>query len=374
MKKIYLFLMGGLLCALLSGCAGNPQTVASGAAPALPPMRGADISYLDQLESLGTVFTYKGTETPLMDILAVEGLNWVRLRLWVDPAATGGWCDLERTVKMATRAQDAGFKVLLCLHYSDWWADPASQTIPASWQTLTSKELANQVHSYTAQVLKKLIDAGAAPDMVQVGNEIGNGMLWPEGRLHDGRTDGWQRLSVLLGAGIAAVREADPRLPVMLHTELGGNPRAARVWYAAAQSYNLDYDVIGLSYYPVWHGTDLDVVKQNLTDLSSRFDKDVCIVETSYPWTLHWQNDDQRNVVGTAEQLVPGFPATAQGQSSYLAELARIVASVPNGRGVGLFWWEPASVSVPGFPSSMENLSWFDFSLEYNGTAGVLRP
>lgn len=135
---------------------------------------------------------------------------------------------------------------------------------------------------------------GGSPDMVQVGNEIAHGMLWPQGSLINGRKNGWQRLASLLKPGIAAIREYDSTVAIMLHTELGGSPTDAQKWYQAAENYSLDYDIIGLSNYPVWHGKSLSIVAKNLNDLSARFGKDVCIVETSYPWTLIQQNDGEK--------------------------------------------------------------------------------
>ncbi|ULQ59635.1 arabinogalactan endo-1,4-beta-galactosidase [Brucepastera parasyntrophica] len=336
----------------------------------LPEMRGADISFYDQLESMGTVFLDNGTERDLLDILWDRNVNWIRLRLWKDPSGHDSWCSLERTLEMARRVKEAGFYFLLDIHYSDWWADPGHQTKPADWIDLSYEELILAVYDYTSDVLRAFVDAGCVPDMVQIGNEITNGMLWPDGAVDYAGPNPFEKLMPLVSSGIQAARETVPGILIMLHLDSGGNNAVSRSWFDAAVSYDLYFDTIGLSYYPFWHGRDLAVLEANLTDLAVRYNKDICIVETSYPWTLDW-NDNERNTVGSPAQLVSGYPATPEGQKKYLAALMEIMDSLPGKHGAGIFWWEPDFVAVPGFPSSQENLTWFDFNLEYNGCADV---
>ena len=165
---------------LSSSCAGSSVNTVK-PSPVLP-MCGADISFLDQLESMNTGFIEDGKVTPLLDILKNNGVNWIRLRLWVDPSEHDNWCNLSRTVAIAKRVKAAGFSFLLDIHYSDWWADPSQQTIPAAWQSLPHADIASTIEDYSRTSVQEFVDAGASPDIVQVGNEITGGMLWPNGR------------------------------------------------------------------------------------------------------------------------------------------------------------------------------------------------
>jgi arabinogalactan endo-1,4-beta-galactosidase len=170
----------------------------------------------------------------------------------------------------------------------------------------------------------------------------------------------WQRLASYLKAGAAGARAAVPGIRIMLHLHSGSDNATCRGWFDQARARGVPFDVIGLSYYPFWNSKNLDDVSANLADLAARYDKDVVIVETSYPWTLDWK-DGQANTVGTPSQLIPSYPATPAGQKDYLAELVRRVKAVPGGRGIGVFWWEPDYIAATNFLSSQENLAWFDF-------------
>jgi arabinogalactan endo-1,4-beta-galactosidase len=171
----------------------------------------------------------------------------------------------------------------------------------------------------------------------------------------------WERLAALLKAGAAGVRAAAPDARIMLHLHAGDDAATCRRWFDEARARAVPFDVIGLSYYPFWGSKNLAVVGANLAALAARYDRDVVIVETSYPWTLGW-HDDLANTVGMESQLIPAYPATPAGQKAYLAALIELVRAVPGGRGIGVFWWEPSFIAWPGFPSSQENLTWFDFT------------
>lgn len=320
--------------------------------------RGADISYYYQQEQCGVKFFCDGTETPLFAILKDAGVNWIRLRLWHTPE--NGWNTLSQTVSMAERIKAAGFSFLLDIHYSDRWADPAEQKIPAEWSGFDFSELQNAVKSYTAFVLEAFSAAGCAPDMVQTGNEIANGMLFPYGKIRDdGNCDDF--MSLLTGA-VETVRLKCSSAKVMLHIPCDSDSERVVWWYSQAQAHAIDYDVIGLSFYSFFTGTDFDIVSDTVYALSA-FGKEICIVETSYPWTLDW-NDSENNLVGRVEQLIPGFYATKEGQQQYLDEICRRTAA---SGGNGVFWWEPQAVCAEAFPSALENLSWFDFDNTYLG-------
>jgi arabinogalactan endo-1,4-beta-galactosidase len=332
-----------------------------------PKVRGADLSFTLQLEEAGVRWSADGRTAPVERIFRQAGANWVRLRVWVDPPA--GYSTLGSAVVLARRAKRAGLKVLLDLHYSDFWADPAHQTTPAAWADQTLDELAGTVRRYTRHCLETLSRAGAPADMVQIGNEITAGMLWPLGKLYDGSADqNWPGFLALLGAGIAGAREArvrGGRPRVMVHIDRGGDNGGSRYFFDHVVDAGLDLDVIGQSYYPFWHGT-LQQLQDNLVDLAQRYDKDLVVVETAYPWTLE-NGDDLENILNSLEQLPDAevWPPTPEGQLAYFTALRGVFAHVPDGHGLGFMSWEPEWVPgvgwTPGEGNPNDNLTLFDF-------------
>lgn len=244
-------------------------------------MLGADISFLPQLEERGIKFSDNGVEKDAIVILKDHGFNYVRLRIFNDPARDSGYspkkgfCDLEHTKKMAKRVKDAGVKLLLDFHYSDYWADPGKQYKPAAWRALSFAELKKAVYDYTKKVIQELKDQGTLPDMVQIGNEINHGIIWPEGSV--GSLDS---LAQMINAGTAAVKAVDPTVIMMLHVALGGQNDESVFFIDNMIARGVPFDVIGESYYPKWHGT-LDDLRDNLSDLVRRYNKDVIVVEYS---------------------------------------------------------------------------------------------
>jgi len=244
-------------------------------------MIGADISWLPELEARGTKFYDSGGETDAIALLKRHGFNWIRLRIFVNPendkgySPGKGFCDLSHTLAMARRVQAHGMKLLLDFHYSDYWADPQQQYKPAAWDTLPLPVLADTVRAYTARVLMALKAQGTPPSMVQVGNEINHGILWPDG--HIGNPD---QLALLLKAGAEGVAEADPSIPVMIHLALGGQQEEAIFWLDNMIARGVTFDLLGISYYPRWHGT-LEDLQTNLTGLVQRYHRPVNVVEYS---------------------------------------------------------------------------------------------
>jgi arabinogalactan endo-1,4-beta-galactosidase len=268
---------------------------------------GADISWVPQQEEQGRRFSAGGVETNLLKILKEHSFNAVRLRLFVDPTAPGGYsskgfCGMDATVAMARRVRAEGLQFLLDFHYSDTWADPAHQKKPAAWRELDFAGLTNAVHQYTRDTLTEFKRHGLTPDIVQVGNEISNGLLWPDGKAVD-----FERVAALLAAGIRGVREATPSAKVMLHLAWGGQNEKSRWFLDNAVKHGLDFDLIGQSYYPRWHGT-LEDLKANLIDLAARYRQGIIVVEYSTP---------------------------------HVREVNEIVHSLPAGKGLGTFIWEP---------------------------------
>lgn len=345
-----------VVASIAVGAAGSAR------ADGLPFIKGADVSFLDQIEQLGGVYYSAGAPQDLLQILQGHGINLIRLRIWNDPLL--GFSDLRRTVAMARRIKDAGLRFLLDFHYSDSWADPGKQTKPARWRNLSFDELRAAVHDYTRTVVKALADAGAPPDVVQIGNEITQGFLWDDGRVGGAfdTPEQWHRFAQLLQAGMAGVRDAGvaPSPLVMIHIDRGGDNAGARWFFDRLAAQGVDFDVIGLSFYPWWHGT-LEDARANMADLAERYGKDIVVVETAYPWTLD-DADLQPNIVRRPDQLHPGYPATVEGQAAFLRDLLRLVRDLPGGRGKGVVYWEPGYISLSRMGGSpWDNLTLFDF-------------
>jgi beta-galactosidase len=265
----------------------NPSTAlaTATASPAkkkfIDKMIGADISFLPELEARGVKFSDKGVEKDAIQILKDHGFNYVRLRVFNDPARDSGYspgkgfCDLARTKQMAKRVRAAGMKLLLDFHYSDYWADPGKQYKPFAWKGLSFEVLKDSMYKFTRRVIGELKAQGTTPDMVQIGNEINHGIIWPEGQVNH-----LDSLAQLLIAGTNATLSVDPNIIMMLHVALGGQNDES-VWFINnMMARGVPFDVIGESYYPKWHGT-LDDLRNNLTDLVRRYDKDVIVVEYS---------------------------------------------------------------------------------------------
>ena len=241
---------------------------------------GADLSFLKQAEDRGTVFKDNNEAKPGLQIFKDHGYNWIRLRLFHTPTRLPN--NLEYTIALAKDAKKLGFKFLLNYHYSDTWADPGKQTIPKAWEGKSHAELVQAVHEYTRDTIIAFRDAGALPDMVQLGNEITPGMLWPDGRL----PANWDNFADLIKAGIQGVeagRGTGPRPRIMIHIDKGGNKAATKSFFDKLNSYGVDYDVIGQSYYPWWHGSLLDL-RENLIFMAKEYQKDIMLVEVAYNW------------------------------------------------------------------------------------------
>lgn len=244
-------------------------------------MVGADISFLPELEAQNIKFSDKGVQKDAIQILKEHGFNYIRLRVFHNPALPNGYspktgfCDLENTKKMAKRVKEAGLKLLLDFHYSDYWADPGKQFKPEAWKGQDFTTLQKSLYDYTYQVMKALKDQGTTPDIVQVGNEINHGMVWPEGNISNP-----DELAQLFKAGTAAVKAVDPSVAIMLHIALGGQNHESVQFVDGMVQRGVHFDVIGQSYYPKWHGT-LDDLRDNLNDLIQRYGKDVVVVEYS---------------------------------------------------------------------------------------------
>ncbi len=331
---------------------------------------GADLSYVNEMEDCGAI--YKNSDNTIEDpykIFSDAGANLVRLRLWHDPAWTdySNYNDVKTAIQ---RAKAHGMKVLLDFHYSDTWADPAKQEIPAAWlpEINNTVALGGLLYNYTYDTLNELNSLNLLPDIVQVGNEI-NPMILQQGELV--WPIDWTRNSYLINKGIQAVRDISQNsgktVEVMLHI---AQPENGLWWFEqATQNGVIDFDWIGLSYYPLWSDYTLNNVSEPLGTLINTYNKRLMIVETAYPFTLT-NADSANNILGN-DALISGYPASQQGQLDYLNQLQFIIE---NAGGEGLIYWEPAWVSTAcstlwAQGSHWDNATLFDH--EYNATLGM---
>lgn len=322
-------------------------------------LRGGDISEIAQVEAEGGRYHYRGKAEDPFVLMRKAGWNFIRLRIWNNPRE--GWCDKSKTLALAKRAHEEGLKVSIDFHYSDWWADPGKQNKPAAWKDLSYVDLTKAIREYTRDVVADLVAQGTPPFMVQIGNEITPGMLWPDGKVEGSDPEKWGRLRTLIKAGIQGVRagEGSHDAQILLHIDQGGkNNATGRWWFDNLEKEPVDYDAIGLSYYPWWHG-DIANFEANLRDLARRYKKDVYVVELGYPWC---QDPAPGPHVYNGSHTEAGFPQTKEGQAAFTKRVLDIVRSLPDGRGKGVLWWAPLWISTPKRHSHYMNLSLFDDS------------
>ncbi|MFN2196850.1 MAG: arabinogalactan endo-beta-1,4-galactanase [Anaerolineales bacterium] len=332
-------------CTLSLNSDGGPDTWASFDDIELVPGRaelailGADISSLKKSEDLGGIYKYSdGTQADALQILKDNGMNYARLRVWVDPA--DGYHGKDELLEMAARLKSKDIQLLVDFHYSDNWADPGKQVKPAAWQDYDFEQLTAAVYDHTYDVCSSLVAQGTPPDMIQLGNEINAGMLWP-----DGDYEHFDNLAELLKAGYQAVQDCSSETLVMLHIAEGGDNEMARWWLGNITRRDVPFDVIGISYYPFWHGS-LAALQYNLNDISARYDKDVIVVETAYAFTDQ-ENDFLENIA-QSDMAIPDYPFTPEGQRSMLRDIMSVVRAVQDGRGLGVFYWDATWTAVPG--------------------------
>ena len=324
---------------------------------------GADLSYVPRLRELGAEYRAAGVPGDPLYILREHGFGVVRLRLWHTPSEP--WHGLDATLAYAREVADAGLDLMLDIHYSDTLADSGHQTVPAAWGDLELPALADSVRAYTSAVVGRMNAEGILPSYVQIGNEIRGGLLWEHGRVGGAwdTPEQWSALATLLEAGISGVEDALPDgadVETIVHVDDGGDGQFCRWFYDRLREQGVDFDVIGLSFYPWWHG-DLDELRANLYGLARRFGKKIIVVETAYPWTLDGLGPEA-DFVARPDDLDPSHPATPEGQASFLRELLATVEGAPGGLGLGVVYREPCFLELPGGPPNpWENMTLFDF-------------
>ncbi|NLL79916.1 MAG: glycosyl hydrolase [Clostridiales bacterium] len=319
-------------------------------------IKGMDVSSLREVEKCGGVFFDQGVKEDLFSILKRYGTNSIRLRVWNDPRSEEGYTygaggnDLATFLELAGRANRNGMGVLLDLHYSDFWTDPGKQFIPKEWKGKTVKQLEEAVYQYTVEIMKQIKTRGIRLDMVQVGNEVTNGLLWPYGKVPE-----YDNIARFLNAGIRGVRAIDTEIPVMIHLDCGCDQETCRVWFDEFTKRCEDFQVIGLSYYPFWQGT-LEGLAENMKFLAERYGRDVVVAEVSMGHTLtdyadyEKLSDDERKGMATKPHLAEKVPfaMTPEGQKAFMQVFLEKIQSVPDGKGKGFYYWEPAWLPVSG--------------------------
>ncbi|WP_243694643.1 glycoside hydrolase family 53 protein [Flavobacterium psychrotolerans] len=341
------------LFAILFSCSSDDETTKSVVAPPVVAedtfIRAADISFLPEIESSGAILYNNAKAEDLLTTLKNAGCNTVRIRLWKNPS--DGHSGMGEVKALAQRAKLLGLKVWLTVHYSDTWADPAVQTTPAEWKNLSFAELKTAVAAYTSNIMTEI-----NPDIIQIGNEINSGLLWPQGHLINQES----QCLALLAIASATIRSKVPNTKIMIH--YAGVTATNTNWFFNKLK-SIDYDYIGLSYYPIWHGKDLTVVKSTIDALGTTYNKKVIIAETAYPFTLGY-NDWTNNIVGLDSQLVTGYPATPDGQKSFVIALKDLVKSSASGQGFA--YWGGEWIAFKGNEakngSTFENQAFYDFS------------
>ena len=350
-----------LIIGFISGCnSGDPDK------PGFKhdlPYYGADLSYVNEMEDCGAVYLDDaGMPADPFKIFADNGTNLVRLRLWHNPDWSG-YSDYEDVKKSIQRSKQHGMEVLLDFHYSDTWADPSKQFVPAAWLDVVDDldALSDSIYNYTYKVLDDLASENLLPEMVQVGNEINSEILLenePSGAIN------WNRNAILLNRGIQAVRDISTAhsksIDIMLHV---AQPENGLWWFEEATANGItDYEWIGLSYYPKWSTYGLDTVSSAFRSLIRDYGKQLMVVETAYPFTM--DNADPANNIMGNDALADGYPATQQGQLDFLNRLSEIIGLAG---AEGIVYWEPAWVSTTcstpwGQGSHWDNATLFDHS------------
>lgn len=317
-------------------------------------IKGMDVSTLLEEEACGAKYYDHGTQMDLFDILQKYGVNSIRLRLWNDPYDEqgnpygAGTNDLEKTIILARRAMDHGMGWLLDFHYSDFWADPGKQVVPKAWRGLDEAGLEQAVYDYTVEVMEKLKQEGVSPSMVQVGNELTNGLLWPTGKKPE-----YDNIARYINAGIRGVRKVDSEVPIMIHLDNGGLNEMYVDWFEHFMERGEPFDVIGLSYYPFWHGAQGEL-EANMRDMAKRYGKRLVVAEVSMGFTMEDYRDreglpkDELKGMATKPELVENleYPMSAQGQADFMQDVMNRIKSVPGGE--GFYYWEPAWIPLPG--------------------------
>lgn len=303
-------------------------------------INGMDVSEVISLENSGVkYYNFNGEEEDVLKIFSDNGINYIRVRVWNNPFDNdgngfgGGNCTIDTAISLGKRATKYGMKLLVDFHYSDFWADPSKQMCPRAWVDMDIDDKSNAIYQYTKESLEKLKNASIDVGMVQIGNEINNGLA--------GETL-WNRRARLMKKASEAVREVLPKAKIAVHF---ANPEKKGSYEGYAKQleyYGVDYDIFASSYYPYWHGT-LDNLQNVLDYISDNYNKDTLVVETSYAYTIN-DTDCFSNTISDDGSVYKPYQYTIQGQASQIRDVIQAVCNMK--RGIGVFYWEGAWISV----------------------------
>ncbi|ANQ51391.1 arabinogalactan endo-1,4-beta-galactosidase [Flammeovirga sp. MY04] len=341
-------------------------------------INGVDLSYVNQIQERGGRYFEGDNEKDIYQIFSEKGNDLVRLRLWHHPIwtkelygdeGTKMYNDFDDIQKSIIQSKKNNMKTLLDFHYSDTWADPEKQYVPKAWEQITDiNVLRDSVYNYTFSTLDLLGESDALPDLIQLGNETNCGLFYsdrPENfpSCEVCNDKNWENAATIFQAGVEAVTAIEKKYEVdikkILHV---ADPQYLDWWFGELSNYSVDYDIIGVSYYPLWHtAISFNNLPQHLKSIGTKFNKEVMILETAYPWTREG-NDDMPNLFGDQTPL-PNYPFTAEGQLNYMRDLTKEMKEVGV---IGVVYWEAGWIAYPiktlwGTGSSWENCTYFDY-------------
>ncbi|BBH68132.1 arabinogalactan endo-beta-1,4-galactanase [Actinoplanes sp. OR16] len=358
MRALKALFMAAVLAATVA-LTGTPAQAAS------LTMLGADVSSLQRSLDLGAKYYKNGAATDPYDILKGAGANYMRLRVWNNPAS--GYNNKAKVLQQARSIKAKGLKLLIDFHYSDTWADPGKQYPPAAWASHSLSQLQTDVYNYTYDVCTALKAQGTTPDSVQIGNEINVGMLWPVGQVSNSN---FAPLASLLKQGYNATKACNSSTQVMIHTANSDSLTNARWFYDGIKAAGVTWDITALSYYCMWHGT-LANLYNVITDLRTRYAKPVVIAETAYQFTSADADAEKNSIPGTV--LCDNIPSTWAGQAQ---QFTWVQNTARNAGAIGVFYWEPTWTAIAGNgwdPANIngtgdgwDNMATFDWSGNVN--------
>ena len=325
--------------------------------------KGMDLSFQTELEDYNVEYKdANGNRIELLDFAKDNGTNLVRLKLWHTSQ------DDENTLSdvkaYAQRIKSKNMDFLLDFHYSDYWADPGKQFPPIAWQSMNFNQVKVAIYEYTKDVVQQLKNQNTLPEIIQIGNETNSGFLWDYGKVWNEFQDNWPNYATLVGEAIRAIREVDTEnnVTIMLHHS---NVENAIYFFTELETFNLDFDMIGLSYYPQFHTQNLNLVQSKLNELATTFNKEILIVEVAYPFSFDWK-DNSNNYIGDSSQILTEFPATPLGQKAYFEWLIQAIKNIPDNKGKGFCYWAPDWVTFTGNETTSTNGSAWENQCMFN--------
>lgn len=338
---------------------------------------GVDASMVKTVEENGGVYYNEaGEEQDVFQIMNQNGVNFFRVRIWNTPNNLfgdkygGGSVNTAEAISMAKRAQAANMNVMIDLHYSDFWADPSNQRTPTKWVSKDLAGLSVEVEQFTAATLNAFKNEGVNVQAIQIGNEINNGLLFPIGRLDwANAAKSYENIATLLKAGIKGAKAVNPSIKTVIHLADGGSFDVFNNFFSAMATNNVDYDLIGASYYPYYHGT-LEQLKHNLNNSADKFKKPIIIAEMSYGFTVA-DDPDASHIYNSQMEEKGKYKTSIQGQATAIRDVVNILSEVPENRGLGIFYWEPAWLPVANAGwATAEGQAWIEYG-DANDLANV---